>query len=52
LIHPRDNRIKIAAAYDVPFAADVQAADESDHQDSKLPLTIAFLFSVGPSRAG
>jgi hypothetical protein len=30
LIHPADNRIKIAAAYDVPLAADVQAADKSN----------------------
>jgi hypothetical protein len=50
LIHPADDRIKIAAAHHVPLAADVQAADKSNQPGFKASFDDRVLFSIVPRR--
>jgi hypothetical protein len=48
LIHPRNDRVEVAAANHVPFAADVQAADESNQPGFKASFDdrISFFWLV------
>jgi hypothetical protein len=52
LIHPRNDRVEVAATNHVPFAADVQAADKSDQPGFKASFDDRIPFAVGPRRAG
>ena len=52
VIHPRDDRVEVAATNHVPLAADVQAADESNQPGFKAAFDDCILFAVGPRRAG
>ena len=47
-----DDRVEVPATNHVPFAADVQAADESNQPGFKASFDDRILFAVGPRRAG
>jgi hypothetical protein len=46
LIHPRNDRVEVAATNHVPFAADFKPLMNPTSQDSKLPLTTAFFLRL------